>query len=122
MRLILNYNNFINSIVNLYRKRIRSKPQLSSEVLEQRSLLEKEWCRYKLQEHRRDAELIHNMIKAQQKALQELRLESEELYQAAMQQDYKLFPIKIDGPVATPPISQYDAPDGEYVNVSKKWE
>lgn len=37
------------------------------------------------------------------------------------QMDPKLVPFTITGPVHTPPIPDYDAPDGDYVDVSKNW-
>jgi len=30
-------------------------------------------------------------------------------------------PFTVCGPVQTPPIKGYDSPDGEYVDISKKW-
>lgn len=65
---------------------------------------------------------IDRLVQAQTKALDELRLESEELYQAAVQPDANMLPFKAKMVVATPPITDYDSPDGEYVDISKKWE
>lgn len=65
---------------------------------------------------------IDRLVQAQTKALDELRLESEELYQAAVQPDANMLPFKATMVVATPPITDYDSPDGEYVDISKKWE
>lgn len=90
--------------------------------MEERALLEKNWNRYRMQEKLRDFQQIDKMLNAQQKALQELRFESEELYQAAIQLDTNLVPFHVEGPTATPPIDKYDSPDGEYTNISKKWE
>lgn len=72
----------------------------------------------KLNEYR----IVDNLLLSQQKALQELRLESEELYQEAIQPDVQLLPFTAQGPVATPSIEKYDSPDGEYLNISKKWD
>lgn len=65
---------------------------------------------------------IDRLMEAQTKALDELRLESEELYQAAIQPDATLLPYKAQMIVQTPPIENYESPDGEYVDISKKWE
>ncbi|KAJ8928954.1 hypothetical protein NQ314_018406 [Rhamnusium bicolor] len=35
--------------------------------------------------------------------------------------DFHLIPFKSEGPVETPPIENYDSPDGEYLDVSRKW-
>lgn len=32
-----------------------------------------------------------------------------------------MMPYKIEGPVETPPIENYQSPDGDYNDVSKKW-
>lgn len=84
--------------------------------------LQKEWSRYKHLEHLKDVQLLDRMAYSQQKALDELRKESEELYLEAIQIDPSLLPYKSQGPVDTPPIKDYEAPDGEYLDVSKKWE
>lgn len=69
-----------------------------------------------------DFQIIDRLVQAQNKALAELRSESEELYQAAIEVDPKLLPVAVKGPVATPPIKNYDSPDGDYVHQSMKWE
>ncbi|XP_072443226.1 large ribosomal subunit protein mL40 isoform X2 [Chiloscyllium punctatum] len=99
--------------------RVRDPPKLKMEESERRALLMKEWSRYKQKEHDREAEMIQSMIKAQQQALQELRLESEQLYQAAIKQDQGLFPLELQGCSFTPPIADYQAPDGKYRDITK---
>ena len=58
---------------------------ITAEEEERRALLYKEWCRYKRTQHMKDLQMIDRLLFAQQKALDELRNESEELYQAAIQ-------------------------------------
>lgn len=60
-------------------------PALSAETLEERALLIKEWSRYKLQQRLADVRMLDRIAFAQQQALDELRKESEELYQEAVQ-------------------------------------
>ncbi|XP_058445374.1 large ribosomal subunit protein mL40 [Malaya genurostris] len=103
-------------------QRTRTISRISPEVLENRVLLEKQWAKFKMQEKLSDYQLIDRMLAAQTKALNELRLESEDLYQKAVQPDIDLVPLKMEGPVATPPISGYEMPDGEYIDISKKWD
>lgn len=62
---------------------------------------------------------IELALEAQSEALKELKLESEELYQAALKPDPGLFPITREGPAYTPPKSQYDAPEGKYTDITK---
>lgn len=38
------------------------------------------------------------------------------------QVDETLIPVTIKGPTLSPPIKDYDSPDGEYTNTSFKWE
>lgn len=86
-----------------------------------------------------DLQTIDRLGFCQQKALDELRKESEELYQEAIQVsvsdfiqlmpengwlfqfDFHLIPFTSVGPVETPVIENYNVPDGEYQDVSKKW-
>lgn len=85
-------------------------------------MLEKRWSRYKAQQKLHEYQQIDKILNAQEKALQELRFESPELYEAAIQHDTNLLPFHADGPTATPPIDKYESPDGDYTNISKKWD
>lgn len=96
--------------------------KLTEETKEYRALLEKNWSKYMHEEKLKTFHSIDRLVQAQAKALDELRLESEELYQAAVQPDATLLPFKAKMVVATPPITSYESPDGEYVDISKKWE
>lgn len=91
------------------------------EILERRALLEKKWANFKRKQLVEDLQAIDRIMFHQQKALDELRNESEELYQEAIQIDFHMVPFTIVGPVETPPIEAYDVPDGDYQDVSKKW-
>lgn len=75
-----------------------------------------------MQEKLKEFQQVDKLLLSQQKALQELRYESEDLYQQAIQPDEKLLPIKVNGPVSTPPIKNYNSPDGEYINTTKTFE
>ncbi|XP_038065151.1 39S ribosomal protein L40, mitochondrial-like isoform X2 [Patiria miniata] len=105
-------------------KRKRDTPALTYEEQERRALLQKDWARHKFQEHVTETNLIQALLRSQEKALKELRAESEELYQQAIQADSNLFPFEVKGPVYTPPIPGYakDSPDGEYVDISKQYK
>lgn len=103
------------------RKRTRPKAALSQEEIESRAILQKEWARYKLKQKSQELQVVDRLMQAQQKALEELRKESEELFQEAIQPDLQMIPFTTKGPVATPPIENYESPDGEYLDISKKW-
>lgn len=80
------------------------------EEKERRAILHKDWARYKRIEYIAQHRICTQILDSQNKALDELRKESEELYQAAIQPDENMFPITIQGPVQTPAIKNYDSP------------
>ncbi|KAG9487498.1 large ribosomal subunit protein mL40 [Eleutherodactylus coqui] len=103
----------------LEESRVRKPPQLSEEERERRALLFKKWARIKQQEHDAEQSRIVCLLESQRKALGELRLESEELYDSAIRCDTNLLPLESPGPCNTPPISQYNAPEGKYNDITK---
>ena len=66
------------------RKHIRPPITVSAEVAEARILLEKDWARYKIRQYDTNMEMIHRMLQSQRRALNELRVVSEDLYKAAI--------------------------------------
>uniref|UniRef100_A0A8D9A0P0 Large ribosomal subunit protein mL40 n=1 Tax=Cacopsylla melanoneura TaxID=428564 RepID=A0A8D9A0P0_9HEMI len=102
--------------------RTRPAPQLSEEVIESRADLLKEWTTYRSRETQKDYKLIDRLVFSQQNALDELRLESEELYQEAIQIDLTLLPFSAKGPLHTPPLQNYESPDGDYSDISRNFE
>lgn len=58
---------------------------ISEDVTEQRILLEKKWSGFKQNQLLQDLQMLDKLMFSQQKALDELKKESEELYQAAIQ-------------------------------------
>ncbi|EFN83438.1 39S ribosomal protein L40, mitochondrial [Harpegnathos saltator] len=109
-------------LVDERKQRLRNSSPLSAEEVESRVLLQKEWNRYKNNQYLADFQTIDSMLYSQQKALDELRAESEELYQEAIQVDLAFLPYVVKGPLKTPPIENYNSPDGEYVNTTRKYE
>ncbi|XP_040010862.1 39S ribosomal protein L40, mitochondrial isoform X2 [Xiphias gladius] len=99
--------------------RERSTPRLSFEESEGRALLLKEWSQYKKEQHMAEVQAVELALEAQKEALEELKVESEELYQAALKPDPLLFPFSHEGPVYTPPKTNYEAPDGKYNDITK---
>ncbi|XP_061623577.1 39S ribosomal protein L40, mitochondrial [Phyllopteryx taeniolatus] len=99
--------------------RVRSAPRLSFDESESRARLLKEWGRYKHEQHLAEMQAIELALESQKEALDELKAESEELYQAALKPDPLLFPFSHEGPVYTPPKTNYEAPDGKYTDVTK---
>ncbi|NXE55093.1 RM40 protein, partial [Casuarius casuarius] len=99
--------------------RVRSLPPLSFEETERRVLLMKKWSLYKQKQDEAEKKAIQTLVAAQQEALKELRLESEELYQAAIKRDEGLFPFEREGPNYTPPLPGYDPPEGKCIDITK---
>ncbi|XP_011637847.1 39S ribosomal protein L40, mitochondrial [Pogonomyrmex barbatus] len=103
-------------------QRLRKLPSISEEEAESRILLQKDWNKYKTQQHLAIIQTIDSILHSQQRALDELRAESEELYQQAIQIDFDFIPYTTKGPLKTPPIENYDCPDGEYTNITRKFD
>lgn len=103
---------------------IRKRPAIihSNEKLEERMVALKEWAKYKHDEHYFNLQVINDLEYSQQRALNELREVSEQLYQEAIKLDDSFLPYELTGPVETPPIENYESPDGEYNDISKKWD
>ncbi|XP_030073286.1 large ribosomal subunit protein mL40 [Microcaecilia unicolor] len=99
--------------------KVRDPLPLSFEEQERRALLMKRWSHYKQQEHLTEMAAIQSLLKAQQEALAELQLESEELYKAAMLRDQGLLPVERPGTSYTPPCSNYEAPEGKYSDITR---
>ncbi|XP_065708007.1 large ribosomal subunit protein mL40 [Patagioenas fasciata] len=110
---------FITPIKYSDSNRVRSLPPLSFEETERRVLLMKKWSLFKQKQALAEKKAIQTLVEAQQEALKELRLESEELYQAAIRRDEGLFPFERDGPDYTPPLPGYDPPEGKCVDITK---
>lgn len=110
---------YITPAKSLDETRQRSAPQLLFEESERRALLLKEWSIYKQKQHMAEAKAIEHALEAQREALEELKLESEELYEAALKPDPCLLPFTYEGPTYTPPNVTYEAPDGKYNNITK---
>ncbi|XP_054630727.1 39S ribosomal protein L40, mitochondrial [Dunckerocampus dactyliophorus] len=110
---------FITPTKCLDETRVRAAPRLSFDESEARALLLKEWSKYKYKQHKAEVQAMELALQAQTEALEELKAESEELYQAALTPDLQLFPFTHEGPAYTPPKTTYEAPDGRYTDITK---
>uniref|UniRef100_A0A8C6Q8Q1 Large ribosomal subunit protein mL40 n=1 Tax=Nannospalax galili TaxID=1026970 RepID=A0A8C6Q8Q1_NANGA len=110
---------YITPVKFLDKSRQRSQEALSLEESERRALLLKRWSLYKQQEHLMERDAIRAMLESQQEALEELKLESPELYNEAIKRDTSLLPFEKEGPHYTPPISSYQPPEGRYNDITK---
>ncbi|XP_055976641.1 large ribosomal subunit protein mL40 [Sorex fumeus] len=110
---------FITPVRFLDKERQRPPVELSFEEEERRALLLKKWSLYKQQEHKMERDAIRSMLEAQQEALRELQLAAPELYEEAIKRDPGLFPFEREGPDYTPPVTNYQPPEGRYHDITK---
>ncbi|KRZ74096.1 WD repeat domain phosphoinositide-interacting protein 3 [Trichinella papuae] len=103
-----------NKVIDNIQNYIRPKSEVSYEELQNRSVFLKEWAKYQAKQYNAHHNQIRLMMESQQKALEELKLESETLYSSALEINPDLIPCVFDGPVSTPPIPGYETPDGDY--------
>merc|ERR1719210_1486792 len=86
---------------------------IGEEESEARIAQMKDWQRYTIKRHSNELWHLDKVLKAQNKALEELRAENESLYEAAIQFDPNLLGTELKGPCASPPVPGY-LQDGEY--------
>jgi large subunit ribosomal protein L40 len=101
---------------------MRKIAPVSMQEQERRATLNKKWAAYRNQENLKDFKTLDRLVHAQAKALQELRFESEELYQQAIQPDMGMIPFTATGPSNTPPVKDYQFIDGDYNDITKKYD
>ncbi|XP_006875897.1 PREDICTED: 39S ribosomal protein L40, mitochondrial [Chrysochloris asiatica] len=110
---------FITPVKFLDKARQRPQVELPFEEAERRALLLKKWSLYRQREHELERDAIRSLLEAQQEALQELHLTSPELHAEAIKRDPSLFPFEREGPHHTPPVPNYQPPEGKYNDVTK---
>ena len=87
---------------------------------DERIELKKEWSRFSMKRHRKEIRQIDTVIKAQKKALEDLKKVDYDLYKKAIEPDMSLLPFVAKGPTYTPVIQDY-IQDGEYEDVTKQY-
>ncbi|XP_067556013.1 large ribosomal subunit protein mL40 isoform X1 [Pseudorca crassidens] len=110
---------FITPVKFLNKARQRPPVELPFEENERRALLLKKWALYKQCEHEMERGAIASLLEAQREALQELKLTAPELHAEATKRDPSLFPFERQGPDYTPPIANYQPPEGRYHDITK---
>ncbi|XP_040107250.1 39S ribosomal protein L40, mitochondrial [Oryx dammah] len=110
---------FITPVEFLNQARQRPPVELPFEESERRALLLKKWSLYKQREHELERAAIASLLEAQREALQELELTAPELHAEATKRDPSLFPFERQGPDYTPPIANYQPPEGRYQDITK---
>ncbi|ETN76264.1 hypothetical protein NECAME_11802 [Necator americanus] len=101
--------------------RYRAAVLLTEEQIDQRAVALKEYSRSRNQLQHLDDDWVRYALKTQQKALQELKTVDIELYQKAVAPAAASLPVVIRGPGLTPPIANYQSPDGDYIDTTRTW-
>ena len=88
---------------------------VSSETVEERILLEKDWSRYIHKDRKEIAWKTKQLMQEQERALEELKKESQALYEEAIKcVSFSEFQLICRGPVQTLPIANYLPPLGSF--------
>jgi large subunit ribosomal protein L40 len=76
---------FFNFYVDIFSIRKRPSDQITSEETTHRLMLNRDWAKHKHKQHRQEITFISRALKSQENALQQLKMENEELYEKALQ-------------------------------------
>lgn len=101
--------------------RSQSEMSLKGDLVDSKALF-KSWSNYKYKQSLLEVRMIDRMTTSQQRALEHVKLVSEDLYKKSVELDSSLIPLIASGPSKTPSIDKYEVPDGEIVDVSPKWD
>ncbi|CAI2349087.1 unnamed protein product [Caenorhabditis sp. 36 PRJEB53466] len=110
----------VKSAKNIHERR-RPPVEIGVELIDERAIALKEYTRSRDALQRQDDAWIRAVIDSQRKALAELKKLSPELYEAAVQPAHGDLPLVYQGPSLTPPIKNYEAPDGDYIDTTRNW-
>ncbi|CAJ0597912.1 unnamed protein product [Cylicocyclus nassatus] len=102
-------------------ERRRERVELTEEQIDARAVSLKEYARSRNELQRKDDNWVRSALKAQRKALLELKKLDPELYEKAVAPASTSLPLVIQGPGLTPPIEDYQSPDGDYIDTTRSW-
>lgn len=94
---------------------------LSEEEIDERVIIKKLYNTSRNELMIQDRLWIKQSLQKQINALEALRKLSPKLYEAAIQRSDEFLPLNFQGPSLTPPIKDYESPDGEYEDLSTNW-
>ncbi|KAH7723169.1 Protein MRPL-40 [Aphelenchoides avenae] len=102
-------------------ERIRMIAPVPPAVERERTAVIKEYCASRARMMAADDKWIRESLQAQARALEILKELSPTLYESAVQPDPTILPLVIKGPSITPPLQEYESPDGEYINTTRTY-
>ena len=97
------FDDIVKSIVPVQVRKIKKSPA----ELEARSILSKEYTRFKMYEEHQIMKRLDTVKKCRDNTLTELKLLDENLYKEAIEPDITLWPINFIPIMETPPIKGY---------------
>ena len=106
------------SIINELQERKRKGVKLSENELYEFETFEIKWGKLKKKKFLEQGEQILALKTSQGEALKELKNDNIKLFDLATQLDDGLINFTHDGPSYTPKIKNYEAPDGDYYDVT----
>jgi large subunit ribosomal protein L40 len=77
-------NSILFYIKNDFSVRKRSSIQLTSDETTHRLMLNRDWAKHKHRQHQQEMTFISRAFKSQENALEQLKIESEQLYEQAL--------------------------------------
>ncbi|KFD53509.1 hypothetical protein M514_05615 [Trichuris suis] len=101
---------------------LRRSSRIKEEERDERILFLKEWTKYSTEKRSQRYASLRSMMESHEKALKELRLVSEELYEEALKVKPDAIPSHRKGVVSIAPLPMYESPDGDYKDTTKKWD
>ncbi|VDM53416.1 unnamed protein product [Angiostrongylus costaricensis] len=102
-------------------ERYREPVVLTEEQIDERAIALKDYTRSRNTLQRLDDKWVRDALKAQRKALNELKLIDPVLYQKAVEPIDGPLNIVLHGPGLTPPVVDYQSPDGDYIDTTRTW-
>ncbi|KAE9417913.1 hypothetical protein Angca_003261, partial [Angiostrongylus cantonensis] len=102
-------------------ERYREHALLTEEQIDERAVALKDYTRSRNTLQRLDDKWVRSALKAQRKALNELKLIDAVLYQKAVEPVAGPLNIVLHGPGLSPPVADYQSPDGDYIDTTRTW-
>ncbi|VDL70013.1 unnamed protein product [Nippostrongylus brasiliensis] len=102
-------------------ERYREPTVLTEDQIDDRAISMKQYTRSRNALQKMDDAWVREALKRQRKALQELKLLDPVLYQKAVEPVSAPLHVVVHGPGLTPPIADYQSPDGDYIDTTRSW-
>uniref|UniRef100_A0A0N5CEV6 Large ribosomal subunit protein mL40 n=1 Tax=Strongyloides papillosus TaxID=174720 RepID=A0A0N5CEV6_STREA len=104
-----------------FKERERNLVPPSEKDLKEEIILQKEYGNLQSKLWKEDDRWIRNVLSAQERALERLKILSPQLYASAIKIDDDIIKYSFQGPPQKQSQIGYEAPDGDFFDVTKKW-